>query len=140
MRISNIEQGMSKFEGKKILRQLTSLRTWAFVVRYSIFAFGRRNGNAVNEDKKFDLQERLVDFAVRIINVVEALPESRAGRQVANQLIRSGTSPAAERTKNEYRTRNFEIRRIEEQGTGAAFPSDFDIPCSIFVFRILYFE
>jgi len=50
---------------------------------------------AVNEDKKFDLQERLVDFAVRIINVVEALPESRAGRQVANQLIRSGTAPAA---------------------------------------------
>lgn len=47
------------------------------------------------EQKKFDLQDRLVDFAVRIINVVESLPDTRAGRQVAGQLIRSGTSPAS---------------------------------------------
>lgn len=48
----------------------------------------------VNEEKKYDLQDRLVDFAVRIIKVVESLPDSRAGRQVANQLVRAGTSPA----------------------------------------------
>ncbi|MHC4875317.1 MAG: four helix bundle protein [Planctomycetota bacterium] len=46
------------------------------------------------EGSHFDLQERLVDFAVRIINVVEALPETRAGKHVAGQLVRSGTSPA----------------------------------------------
>jgi four helix bundle protein len=40
------------------------------------------------------LEERLIDFAVSIINVVESLPNSRAGNQVANQLVRSGTSPA----------------------------------------------
>ena len=47
-----------------------------------------------DEGKQFDLQDRLVDFAVRIINVVEALPDTRAGRHVAGQLVRSGTSPA----------------------------------------------
>ena len=45
-------------------------------------------------EKKFDLEDRLVDFAVRIIGVVEALPENRAGKHIAGQLIRSGTSPA----------------------------------------------
>ena len=40
------------------------------------------------------LEDRLVDFAVRIITVVEALPDSKAGKHIAGQLIRSGTSPA----------------------------------------------
>ncbi|MEM7393485.1 MAG: four helix bundle protein [Verrucomicrobiota bacterium] len=42
----------------------------------------------------FDLDDRLVDFAVEVIDVVESLPETRAGRHVAGQLVRSGTSPA----------------------------------------------
>ena len=42
----------------------------------------------------FDLEDRLVEFAVRIISVVEALPETRAGKHVAGQLVRSGTPPA----------------------------------------------
>jgi four helix bundle protein len=45
-------------------------------------------------DKPTDLEDRLVDFAVRIINVVEALPTSKAGNHIAGQLIRSGTAPA----------------------------------------------
>jgi four helix bundle protein len=40
------------------------------------------------------LEERLIDFAVIIVSVVEALPNSKAGNHIANQLIRSGTSPA----------------------------------------------
>ena len=40
------------------------------------------------------LEDRLIDFAVSIIDVVEALPNSKAGNHIANQLIRSGTSPA----------------------------------------------
>lgn len=40
------------------------------------------------------LLERLLDFAARIGNVVDALPETRLGRHVAGQLVRSGTSPA----------------------------------------------
>ena len=41
-----------------------------------------------------ELEDRLVDFAVAIIGVNEALPNTRAGSHVAGQLIRSGTSPA----------------------------------------------
>jgi four helix bundle protein len=40
------------------------------------------------------LEERLIDFAVIIVSVVEALPNSKAGNHIANQLIRSGTYPA----------------------------------------------
>ena len=40
------------------------------------------------------LEDRLVDFAVRIVGVVETLPATKAGNHIANQLIRSGTSPA----------------------------------------------
>ena len=39
-------------------------------------------------------KERLIEFAVRVLNVVESLPNSRVGNHVAGQLIRSGTSPA----------------------------------------------
>ena len=40
------------------------------------------------------LEERLIDFAVSMIDVVEALPSTKAGNHIASQLIRSGTSPA----------------------------------------------
>ncbi|MBI5797208.1 MAG: four helix bundle protein [Planctomycetes bacterium] len=42
----------------------------------------------------FDLEERLIDFAVRIIRTAESLPKTRAGNHIAGQLIRCGTSPA----------------------------------------------
>jgi len=35
----------------------------------------------------------LLEFSVRIIKIVEQLPNSRAGSHVAGQLLRSGTSP-----------------------------------------------
>jgi four helix bundle protein len=43
---------------------------------------------------KYDLEERLVDFAVRIIRITESLPKTTIGKHIAGQLIRSGTSPA----------------------------------------------
>lgn len=43
--------------------------------------------------EKFDLEDRLLDFAVRIIRVTESLKRSRAGQHIADQLLRSGTSP-----------------------------------------------
>jgi len=46
------------------------------------------------EHKKYDLEKRLIDFAVRIINVVETLPNTRAGNHIGGQLLRSGTAPA----------------------------------------------
>jgi len=40
------------------------------------------------------LEERLIDFAVIIIDLIETLPNSKAGNHIANQLVRSGTAPA----------------------------------------------
>ena len=41
-----------------------------------------------------ELAERLLEFAARVGKAVDALPESRLGRHIAGQLVRSGTSPA----------------------------------------------
>jgi four helix bundle protein len=41
----------------------------------------------------YDLEERLLEYSVRIIKTVEQLPNSRTGNHVAGQLLRSGTSP-----------------------------------------------
>ena len=44
--------------------------------------------------KKFDLEERLVDFAVLIIEIVNSMSNSKAGNHLSGQLVRSGTSVA----------------------------------------------
>lgn len=45
--------------------------------------------------KKYDLEDRLIDFGVQIINVSETVDKKRgAGRYLSGQLLRSGTSPA----------------------------------------------
>lgn len=46
------------------------------------------------ENKEFNLEDRLIDFAVRIIHVAESLPKTKAGNHIAGQLIRCGTAPA----------------------------------------------
>lgn len=45
-------------------------------------------------ERKYDLEDRLVEFSILIIDVVEILPNTKASNHLANQLIRSGTSPA----------------------------------------------
>ena len=45
------------------------------------------------DNNRFDLEERLLDYAAMIIRLVEHLPATRAGNHIANQLLRSGTSP-----------------------------------------------
>ncbi len=52
----------------------------------------QKSGSPTN---KYDLDDRLLEYAVRIIRLVEALPPSKAGRHVADQLLRCGTSPLA---------------------------------------------
>ena len=47
-----------------------------------------------NRSKKFDLEARLIDFAVKIIDISESLSNTRAGNHIEGQLLRSGTSPA----------------------------------------------
>lgn len=44
--------------------------------------------------KQFDLEERFVDYTCRMIDVVEALPNTRSGNYIAGQLVRSCHSPA----------------------------------------------
>jgi four helix bundle protein len=41
-----------------------------------------------------ELEERLVNFAVRIVKLSASLPRTAAGRHIAGQILRSGTSPA----------------------------------------------
>lgn len=48
----------------------------------------------MKKGRAFDLQDRLIDYSVRIIALSEALPETKAGKHVSSQILRSGTSPA----------------------------------------------
>ena len=48
----------------------------------------------MNNEREFDPQDRFIDYAVRIIKLSEALPETKAGKHVSSQILRSGTSPA----------------------------------------------
>ena len=42
----------------------------------------------------YDLEERLINFAVDISEIVEKYPDNRIGNYIAGQLVRSGCSPA----------------------------------------------
>ena len=42
-----------------------------------------------------ELKERLKAFAIRIVKLVDKLPNTTAGKAIGNQIIRSGTSPGA---------------------------------------------
>jgi four helix bundle protein len=42
-----------------------------------------------------DIEERLIDFAVRIVKLCANLPKVQAGQHIGAQLLRSGTAPAA---------------------------------------------
>lgn len=48
-------------------------------------------GSQARADK---LEERLIDFAVRIVILSANLPKTPAGKHIAGQIMRSGTSPA----------------------------------------------
>ncbi len=43
---------------------------------------------------RFDLEERLINFSVLIVEICEEMPDTKAGNHLSGQLIRSGTSPA----------------------------------------------
>ncbi len=71
-----------------------------------------------------ELKNRTKAFALRVMNLVEALPKSIKGRAIANQLIRSGTSVAANyraacraRSKAEFISK---IRTVEEEADESA--------------------
>ena len=47
----------------------------------------------IGDKRKFDLEDRLLEFASAIIDLSEKLPATRAGNHVAGQVLRSGTAP-----------------------------------------------
>lgn len=44
--------------------------------------------------ENYNIEERLIDFAVAITDIIERLPNTRLGNHISRQLVRSGTSPA----------------------------------------------
>jgi four helix bundle protein len=46
-------------------------------------------------ERKFDLEDRMLEFTARLIKMVDALSTSRVGNHIAGQLLRCGTSPFA---------------------------------------------
>ena len=51
------------------------------------------HGGATPNSRRYDLEERLLNYAIRLIRMVDALPPSRSGDHMGGQLLRSGTSP-----------------------------------------------
>ena len=43
--------------------------------------------------RKYDLEDKLLEFAATVIDVSEKLPNTRTGNHVAGQFLRAGTSP-----------------------------------------------
>jgi four helix bundle protein len=74
------------------------------------------------QNRKYDLEDRLVDYTCRMIDVVEALPNTRAGNYIAGQLIRSCHSPtfnygeaqAAESTKDFVHKMGVVLKELKE--------------------------
>ena len=42
--------------------------------------------------KRFDLEERLINFSVLIIEITNEIPNTKAGNHLSGQIVRSGTS------------------------------------------------
>jgi four helix bundle protein len=55
---------------------------------------GKIKSKMAKEGRKFDLEDRLIDFTVMIADVVEGLPNTKAANHIGGQMIRSGSSPA----------------------------------------------
>jgi four helix bundle protein len=45
-------------------------------------------------ERKYDLEDRLIDFVLIIDEIIEQLPNTRLANHIAGQMVRSGTSPA----------------------------------------------
>src|SRR5881396_789951 len=57
--------------------------------------FGMPNAERTEAVNQPDLKKRTKAFALRILKLVDALPKTTAGRALASQIVRSGTSIAA---------------------------------------------
>lgn len=55
----------------------------------------QNNSKSINIDKHHELRDRTKSFALRVIRMSDALPRTRAGNVIANQILRSATGMAA---------------------------------------------
>ena len=46
-------------------------------------------------EKKFDLEDRLINYAVLLLKMTQKLPDSEILKPIKSQIVRSGTSPAS---------------------------------------------
>jgi len=60
----------------------------------SVNVIGDATAETKSQTKSDQLEERLIEFAIRIIKLTSSLPKTNAGKHVAGQILRSGTSPA----------------------------------------------
>ena len=55
----------------------------------------KQKNNSLDATSRADeLEERLIEFAVRVIRLCASLPKTSAGKHISGQILRSGTSPA----------------------------------------------
>jgi four helix bundle protein len=54
------------------------------------------SGYAAPKKTKYDLEDRLLQFAVAVVELTDDLPNTRSGNHIAGQLLRCGTSPYGE--------------------------------------------
>ncbi len=48
----------------------------------------------MNENRKYDLEDRLIDFSIATSEIAEALPSTKFASHISGQMIRSSSSPA----------------------------------------------
>jgi len=73
---------------------------WSFVIghikpaHFANFGPQPKRHMHTNEHPAARIEERLIDFAVRVIRLCEGLPKTYAGDHISRQVLRSGTAPA----------------------------------------------
>ena len=73
-------------------------------------------------NRKYDLEERLISYTCRVIDIIETLPPSKAGTYIAGQLVRCCHSPsfnygeaqAAESTRDFIHKMSIILKELKE--------------------------
>lgn len=47
----------------------------------------------MTHERKFDFEDRLIEFTINTINLIDSLPDNKVCNYLGSQLLRSGTSP-----------------------------------------------
>jgi four helix bundle protein len=55
--------------------------------------FPNSSYSAMRDARQYDLEDRLLDFAVNVVELTDSFPITRSGNHIAGQLLRCGTSP-----------------------------------------------